>query len=85
VVREYRLVDNRSTSTPLLVIILVETLRFGARWKHKHYGSEIGCPSGDYARDVKRAGSAILSLLMPPGGGVFLRSHNKIRDTHNKK
>ena len=35
VVREYRLVDNRSTVTSLLVTILVETLRFGDWWKNK--------------------------------------------------
>jgi hypothetical protein len=35
VVREYRLVDNGSTVTSLLVTILVETLRFGDWWKNK--------------------------------------------------
>jgi len=39
VVREYQLVDNRSTTSPILVTNLVVTLRFGAWWKRKHYGS----------------------------------------------
>jgi hypothetical protein len=45
VVREYRLVDDRSTSTSLLV-------RFGDWWKDKHYGLEVGGTSGDCEREM---------------------------------
>ena len=68
VVREYRLVDNRSTASPLLVtklggnttvwsLVEAQTPRFGGGIEGR--------------RILERAGSAILSLLVPALGWRF--------------
>jgi hypothetical protein len=45
---------------------------------HKHHGLEMGCTSGDHEKGLL----APSCHCLPPRGGVFLPSHNKIRDTH---
>jgi hypothetical protein len=45
------------------------------------YGDGL-CTSGDHERELLAPSCHCCLLVGPPGGGVFLPSHNKIHDTH---